>query len=254
MMKQTWKDRLYSAYVSSNQVTDLHLEVDEQFASRRPYIQMVIRERFPVDKSIRILDLGCGSGAFLYFLQNAGYQNIQGVDVSTEQVALAARFGISVEHDEIAGYLAKLKDEIVDVVLLMDVLEHFCRQELLDLLDGVYRVVRPGGKCIAHVPNASGLYGMQVRYGDLTHELAFTPKSVQQAFATVGFCNIQCYEDQPVVHGFVSGFRSFIWKVGTIPSRLLLSAETGGRSFILSQNMLVTAIKPALILESNHNS
>jgi SAM-dependent methyltransferase len=253
-MKQTWKDRLYSIYVSSGQMIDLHLEVDQQFASRRPYIKKVIRECFPIDKSIRILDLGCGSGAFLYFLQSEGYQNIQGVDVSVEQVALAARFGISVEQDEISGYLAKLKDEILDVVLLMDILEHFSRQELLDLLDDVYRVLRPGGKCIAHVPNASGLYGMQVRYGDLTHELAFTPKSAQQAFATVGFYDIQCFEDQPVVHGFVSGFRSFIWKVGTIPSRLLMSAETGGRSFILSQNMLVTAFKPDSVPNSRHNS
>jgi SAM-dependent methyltransferase len=253
-MKPLWKDRLYSTYVSSGQVTDLHLGADEQFASRQPYIQKVIREHFPEDKSIRILDLGCGAGAFLYFLHRAGYQNIQGVDVSAEQTALAARLGISVVHDGIASYLARVATGTVDVVLLMDVLEHFDRRELLDLLDDVFRVMRPGGKCIAHVPNASGLYGMQVLYGDLTHELAFTPKSAQQAFAAVGFCEVECFEDQPVIHGLISGFRWLIWKIGTIPSRLLMSADTGGKSFILSQNMLVTAIKLSPIFESNQNS
>jgi 2-polyprenyl-3-methyl-5-hydroxy-6-metoxy-1,4-benzoquinol methylase len=253
-MKQPWKDRLYSTYVSSGQVTDLHLGADEQFASRQPYIQKVIREHVPEEKSIRILDLGCGAGAFLYFLNKAGYQNIQGVDVSAEQAALAARLGISVAHDGIASYLARVATETVDVVLLMDVLEHFDRQELLDLLDDVFRVMRPGGKCIAHVPNASGLYGMQVRYGDLTHELAFTSKSAQQAFAAVGFCEIECFEDQPVIHGLVSGFRWLIWKIGTIPSRLLLSAETGEYSSILSQNMLVTADKPNPLSNSLQDS
>jgi 2-polyprenyl-3-methyl-5-hydroxy-6-metoxy-1,4-benzoquinol methylase len=253
-MKEPWKDRLYSKYVSSGQVADLHLGVDEQFASRGSYIQKVIEEYFPKDKSIRILDLGCGAGAFLYFLQKAGYQSIQGVDVSTDQVALAARLGITVEQEEISVYLTKCGDGTVDVVLLMDVLEHFTRQELLDLLDSAYRVLRPGGKCVAHVPNASGLYGMQIRYGDLTHELAFTPKSAQQAFATVGFCHVQCFEDRPVVHGIVSGLRRVLWSLGTFPSRLIMSAETGERSFILSQNMLVTAIKPIPISNSPHDS
>jgi 2-polyprenyl-3-methyl-5-hydroxy-6-metoxy-1,4-benzoquinol methylase len=253
-MKQAWKERLYAAYVSSGQVKDLHLEADEQFASRRPYIQKVIRKHFPADKNIRILDLGCGEGAFLYFLGRAGYQDIQGVDNSTDQVALASRLGIAVEREDIAVHLARVKDETVNVVLLMDVLEHFTRPVLLDLLDEVFRVLRPGGKCVAHVPNACGLYGMQIRYGDLTHELAFTPKSAQQAFATVGFCPIQCFEDRPVVHGMVSWFRRLLWNVGTIPSRLLMSAETGGGSFILSQNMLVTAFKPDRAPSTPHNA
>jgi cyclopropane fatty-acyl-phospholipid synthase-like methyltransferase len=56
----------------------------------------------------------------------------------------------------------------------MDVIEHLTRQELFDLLDSVYRVLAPGGVCLVHVPNAEGLYGMRIRYGDFTHELAFS--------------------------------------------------------------------------------
>ena len=121
------------------------------------------------------------------------------------------------------------------------------------MLDEVYRILRTGGKCIAHVPNACGLYGMQVRYGDLTHEMAFTPQSARQVFSTVGFQYIQCFEDKPVIHGATSILRWLLWNLGTLPSRLLLAAETGGAAFILSQNMLITAVKPKPVANPSQN-
>ncbi len=105
-----------------------------------------------------------------------------------EQVELAHRLGVpEVKHGDLNSCLEHADSASVDVVLLMDVLEHLTRQELFDTLDEVYRILRPGGRCIAHVPNAEGLFGMRIRYGDLTHEMAFTPESAQQLFTTIGF-------------------------------------------------------------------
>jgi 2-polyprenyl-3-methyl-5-hydroxy-6-metoxy-1,4-benzoquinol methylase len=244
-MKKPWKDRLYATYVSSDKANDSRLEAAKHFATRQHYIQGVIRQHIPPNRNIRILDLGCGHGAFLCFLQLAGYQDIHGVDVSAEQVALAHKLGINaIERQDISLYLTTVEDETVDIVLLMDVLEHLTRQELFDMMDEVFRVLRSEGKCIAHVPNASGLYGMQIRYGDLTHELAFTPKSARQLLSIIGFQNVQCFEDKPVVHGLASAIRRLIWNLGTLPPRLLMAAESGSFSSIVSQNMLITAQKP----------
>ena len=129
------------------------------------------------------------------------------------------------------------------MVLLIDVIEHLTRQELFDTLEEVYRILKPGGRCIAHVPNAEGLYGMRIRYGDLTHESAFTPKSAQQLFTTLGFRSVECFEDKPVMHNLKSLVRRIIWDVFTIIPRLLLTAETGETKFVLSQNMLMVAVK-----------
>ena len=60
------------------------------------------------------------------------------------------------------------------------------RAELFDLLDAVREALRPGGCLIAVVPNAKGLFGAQVRFADITHELSFTPTSVAQLCAVVG--------------------------------------------------------------------
>ena len=89
-----------------------------------------------------------------------------------------------------------------------------------------------------------GCLACRIRYGDLTHENCFTPQSIQQALVSSGFVRVVCYEDKPVVHGLKSFMRFCIWELLTIPSRLLLIAETGRRRHILSQNMLVVAQKP----------
>jgi SAM-dependent methyltransferase len=244
-VKQFWKDRLYAAYVSSSQTAVIDEDPVRYFSLRRPYIERVIHRYMPLCKDIRILDLGCGSGAFIYFLQQAGYWDIHGVDCSTEQVELAKRMGICCIHQaDIANYLTTVKDETIDLVLLIDILEHFNRQQLFEVLDEVLRVLRPGGLCVGHVPNASGLYGMRVRYGDLTHEMAFTPQSLQQVCSTVGFHQVKSFEERPVVHGVVSAVRWLLWTLGSMPARLMLVAETGGTSFILSQNILFTAARP----------
>ncbi|MFB6216852.1 MAG: class I SAM-dependent methyltransferase, partial [Candidatus Aenigmatarchaeota archaeon] len=118
-------------------------------------------------------------------------------------------------------------------------------EEIFRILEEVNRVLRGGGKCVIHVPNAQGIFGMRVRYGDLTHERAFTPKSIQQLLRTTGFTNVQVFEDKPVVHGLMSFFRRIVWELTTLIPRLtLLSESPGAESLALSQNMLVTAMTP----------
>ena len=84
---------------------------------------------------------------------------------------------------------------------------------------------------------------MRIRYGDLTHENCFTPKSIRQALRSSGFTEVQCFEDKPIIHGLKSLIRRMFWDVMTIFPRLLLIAETGQPGTILSQNFLVVAHK-----------
>lgn len=244
--EDAWKKRLYHAYVSSGQAGQIPENITAacHFRHRAPYLRSIVRDFLPQDRSIRIADLGCGHGALLYFLKLAGYSNIAGIDVSAEQIEMAQRLGIcETLQGSLNEFLAGTQPESVDVIFLMDVLEHLTRRELFTILDSVYRVLRPSGSCIIHVPNAEGIFGMRIRYGDLTHEECFTRKSLSQLFSTIGFSTVECYEDRPRMHGIVSIFRRTIWEVGTLPHRFLLAAETGEKRFILSQNMLAVAKK-----------
>jgi 2-polyprenyl-3-methyl-5-hydroxy-6-metoxy-1,4-benzoquinol methylase len=244
-----WKSRLYDAYVSSGQAAARPTVAASHspaavFAPFAPQVRHFIATYIPPDRGARIADLGCGDGAFLHFLLEAGYRHVSGIDVSDQQIARAHGLGLfEARRGDIDTFLASADDRSLDVILLIDVLEHLTREELFAVLDGVARVLSSGGVCIAHVPNAEGLYGMRVRYGDLTHEQAFTARSMSQAFATVGFQSTAAFEDRPVVHGVRSLVRRALWEVGTLPHRLLLAAETGTWGSILSQNLIVKAIR-----------
>jgi 2-polyprenyl-3-methyl-5-hydroxy-6-metoxy-1,4-benzoquinol methylase len=242
----SWKTRLYDAYISSGQAGQQgeSIKPEDLFRPREAYIGHLIARYLPQARNSRIVDLGCGHGAFLYFLARAGYTDIAGVDTSPEQIDLAHRLGIpQAELGDVADFLARREDGSVDAVLLMDVIEHLTRQELFDLLDSVYRVLAPGGVCLVHTPNAEGLYGMRIRYGDFTHESAFTAKSANQIFRTIGFRTVEAYEDKPIIHGVKSVVRRVLWDGLTLFDRLRMLAETGSGGAILSQNFLVRATK-----------
>lgn len=225
---------MYDAYVSSGQAAGKFSTSSKQ---EYPYFKRLISKHLPKDRDIVVADCACGNGGLLFCLQRAGYRNSIGVDASREQVQLANDRGIAnVLFGDLREFLKK-KFAQFDVVFLMDVLEHFQREELIEVLDFVHAAIRPNGLLIAHVPNAEGISGMRVRYGDLTHELCFTRKSIRQVLSVCGFNNVVCFEDQPIVHGLKSAFRFFLWKFLTIPLRLLLVAETGeGGSHTISKH------------------
>jgi SAM-dependent methyltransferase len=238
-----WKSRFYAAYVSSGQAGDSGAEAEVLFQPRKAFLRHIIAQHIPRDTNARILELACGPGALLYFLERAGYRNIAGVDVSEEQIAVAARLGIlSATCSPFEDFLSAQAAASADRVLAIDILEHLSREEIVESLGAIRRVLKRGGRCVAHVPNGEGLFGMRIRYGDFTHEMALTPKSAQQVFRMAGFRDVRCFEERPRVHGPTSLARRILWDVGTLPSRILLAAETGDTRAVLSQNMMIEAV------------
>jgi 2-polyprenyl-3-methyl-5-hydroxy-6-metoxy-1,4-benzoquinol methylase len=233
-----WRERLYATYLSGGQGHD-----SSSYYTRAPRIIDLIVRHVPADRNTCILDLGCGAGAFIFWLQQRGYKNIVGIDASAEMVSVAHRAGLGrVKLGDLFLELKATRSRSLDVVLAIDILEHLSREQLLEICDEILRVLKPGGRVIAHAPNAGGIFGSVIRYGDLTHEAAFTASSMRQLFKVTGFQDVRCYEDKPIAHGLVSLGRAFIWFVGTIGFRLLYAAETGRFDCILSQNFLTVAV------------
>lgn len=248
-MNRNWKDSLYSKYVSSGQAGRNSVEKPTIDASEFIYFERAVRPLLPDDKTVHVVDLGCGYGCLLKCLKSWGYKSLMGVDASTEQVALAQQYGISeVRHGSIFDE-SIFEDKKADVVFLMDVIEHLNRQEIFDLLSILRSHMSPHGLLIMHVPNALGVFGNSIRYGDLTHEIAFTPRSIQQCLTASGFHSVEVREDKPIPHGLKSALRRLLWEIGSLPFRILYAAEVGCFPLALSQNMLVTALLTPLPTE-----
>lgn len=246
MADRDYRARIYGRYVEARGGAPLVRDA-ASLAPREAYLARMIRRHFPAERETRILDLGCGHGAILAAAAQAGYRNLAGIDASPVQVAMARELGIAgVRQGDLATELAALPAESEDVVIAFDVLEHFAKDETVAFVDGVLRALRPGGRWIIHVPNGESPFGGRVRYGDFTHEQAFTRNSLAQLLLASGFARVECHEDAPAPHGLRSAVRWGLWKLIRLGLRVWLAAETGdaGRDAIFSQNLLAIAFKP----------
>jgi len=233
------KETIYSEYYTKRIGRDTPKTLLD-LERRRPFYENLIKRFIPKTKTLKILELGCGCGALQYFLVKAGYTNIRGIDNSRELVSVAQNLKIqNIVQADIYDYLRKCEHESIDVLVMIDVLEHFSKEELFELIPLLYRVLRDNGSVITHLPNAESPFGLAVRYGDITHENAFTRVSISQLFLSSGFSSIKSYEDTPIVHGFKSAIRLFLWKIIVRPVFIfILIVESGGvdKNIIFSKN------------------
>ena len=212
--------------------------------SRAGPIRDLIRRHFPPERDAVGIDLGCGSGAVLFYAREAGYENLRGVDLSQEQVDQARRLGIEgVSCGGLAETLHELEDSSQDLVLSLDVIEHLTRDELIPIVDEVRRVLRPNGRWLIKVPNGESPFFGRVRYGDLTHELAFTRHSISALLLASGFSQVDSFEwgaTPNTPKGFV---RWLVWKGVRAGLRVWLAAESGdtGRDAVFTQTLLAVA-------------
>lgn len=240
-----FRKRIYEYYVHARHESLSPVSI-EGLKPRSYFLNKIIHDHFPIDKESLILDLGCGHGALVYFVLLAGYRNITGVDCSPQQVAEAKRLGIAGVHiGDLLDTLRSLPNESHDILIAFDIIEHFTKDELLHFVDEVHRVLRKGGKWIIHTPNGESPFAGRTRYGDFTHEMAFTRVSITQLLKSSGFSNVSCYEDTPIPHGFKSAGRWLVWKMIRGILRIYLAAETGRgeRECIFTQCLLAVAVK-----------
>ena len=242
---KNYREKIYK-YYSNISGRNLAPQTIEGFSSREPFFNKIITNYFPKNRDIKILEIGCGYGSFGYFIQKNGYKNYIGIDGSQSQTEEAKRLNISnIILGNLVEYIQKLENESIDLLIGIDVIEHFTKEELSDLVDEFYRVVKKDGTIITHQPNAESPFGNGIRYGDFTHELAFTRSSISQLFLSSGFKDVKSYEDKPIAHGLKSKVRRILWDFLIKPLyKFLLIVESGGadKDIILTKNFL-TIIK-----------
>lgn len=238
-----YQKRLYEKYISAGAVgTNLTSIAD--LRPRLPYLQRIVRKFFPADRGARVLDLGCGHGELLYAARQLGYVHLFGIDVSAEQVQAAHRLGITEAKEcDLFTALGGQAAGSIDVVVTFDVIEHLSKPDLLSLIDEVRRVLKPSGSWLIHTVNAESPFFGRVRYGDFSHETAFTRRSLTNLLKASNFGDVQCFEDPIVPHGISSFVRLFLWRIIRLCLRLYMVVETGdsGRESVFSQNLLAIA-------------
>jgi len=115
-------------------------------------LQKAIAERVP--RGSRVLDLGCGDGALLDYLQRTRDCTGYGVEIDDANVLACVQRGVDVIQFNLDEGLALFEDDSFDVVLQIDTLQHLRNAEVM--LRETARVGRCGIVAFpnfAHWPN-----------------------------------------------------------------------------------------------------
>jgi SAM-dependent methyltransferase len=240
---EAWKTRVYATYAATAAEAAGYPPGDRRKRARdvRDYRRRY-RAFLPADRSSPVLDIGCGSGAFIEMLRRLGYTAVEGIDFSDTQVATAAAHGVAgVRAASAVQYLSERRQRYA-VITAFSVLEHQTRAELFELLDAVRDALLPGGLFMAVVPNAKGLFGAHVRFADITHELSFTPASVVQTCRVAQLDVVAIAEHGPIVHGGVSAIRWAVWQAIRAGLLIARAAEGGDiRWPVFTQDLVFVA-------------
>jgi cyclopropane fatty-acyl-phospholipid synthase-like methyltransferase len=177
------------------------------------YFDHYILPHLPQDKNARILEIGCGWGKYILQLQKHGYTNVEGIDISPEQIDFAQKqLQLSnVKLSDGEKYLASSKHSY-DVIYMIDVLEHLELEDTINIGKIIYQKLNKGGVFLIQVPNGMSILN-PIRYADITHTRAFSDYMCTQFMKLSGFSQISNYPLPPLARGLKSSVRALLWKL-----------------------------------------
>ena len=207
-----YRKRFFEGYISTH-VGYAEKISPQSFEVVAKIFKKHISRFLPESKTAKILDIACGSGHLLHFLQSQGYSRTQGIDLGAEQLEIARKMGVkNIEAGDLFTFLKEYQDHF-DLIIAFQIIEHLSKNEAVDCMDLIYRALKEGGKVLVATPNVTSPAGLWSTFGDFTHELVFTSRSLSQLLRVSGFSNVGIYGQGPVAYNFRSGIRLIMWKV-----------------------------------------
>jgi 2-polyprenyl-3-methyl-5-hydroxy-6-metoxy-1,4-benzoquinol methylase len=243
-MGKDYRQRIYAEYATNFQDA---ADIFDLEASRRwgKAYRSYLLGWLPADKDADIVDLACGGGKLLHLIQMEGYRRICGVDIRPDQISRARQVTEQVILGDAIDFLEKQRNRF-DLIIGLDIIEHFHKPEVLRFLDCCHDALKPRGRLVLQTPNAESPWGGSIRYGDLTHEVCFNPNALSRLLRLAGFSDIEAREAGPVLRGgsLVSTARYALWQAFRAGLTLWNLAETGCRgSGVFTRVFLVSGLK-----------
>lgn len=141
-------------------------------------------------KAIRLLDVGCSTGSFIYIAKQLGVK-VEGVEPAEKAANAAIELGLNVYH----GFLQDigLQEDSYDIITLFEVIEHI--NDPLSLLKECHRLLRSNGILFIRTGNTES-WTVKIMKGNWHyfnidkhggHISFFNPKSIKKLSAQTGF-------------------------------------------------------------------
>ena len=153
------------------------------FVGRRAILESFLRSicssLIPPPSSLKILDVGCGTGANLEMLAQFG--TAEGVDVSDDALEFCRQKGLKVQKG--LAETLPYDDNSFDLTTALDVIEHL--DDDIAGLKEMHRVTRRGGYSLIFVPAFMWLWGVQDDISN--HRIRYTRKQIVERLEKAGY-------------------------------------------------------------------
>jgi len=175
-----WRRKTISSINPTRITTAEVLGKSEKISSRRPFKRVnkkQVLQMLRKEGAKSILDVGCGVGNLVRYLESKGFE-LCGITNNAEEQRLANHhriyfFDIQEDINE-----SPLRDTTFDAVLSFDCLEHL--EKPLKALRNINALLKPDGLFIAHIPPARWI---ECDY----HLIVYTPRQFRWLLNLTGF-------------------------------------------------------------------
>lgn len=146
-----------------------------------------------------ILQLDCGRGGFVEYLQKKGKKAI-GVESYVPFIDVARKKGLSVKEDNSIEYIKKSQDCCYDGVFATHYLEKLTEKQVIDLCYTIWDKLRYEGIVVFRIYNPTQkAYFEQAFYRNFANVHPMHPSYLQELLVHVGFSNVEIVDKQDCV-------------------------------------------------------
>ncbi|MDR2409147.1 MAG: class I SAM-dependent methyltransferase [Bacteroidales bacterium] len=175
--------------------TDSSFETsNEELCAAKTYFKLIKPYLKKINKSDTVLDVGAGSGSFLYLFRNFGFCNLVGIEPSIQSINDA--------HPDVINHIRQgifnasiVKDIKPSIILSCMTLEHMYDPK--EFLTESHKIIASDGLLflVAHNHRAviNRILGLKSPIIDLEHMQIFSKKSLKFLLKTTGYSNINIF-------------------------------------------------------------
>lgn len=174
-------DAIFYSYFSETGDDCYEENIARQYETYLPFISKM--------DGLSFLDVGCGRGEFVSFLNDNGIPSC-GIENNESEVSRAVKMHANVLHADLLDYLPKCKDEFSGISMI-EVIEHIPFNLHNKILQSIYDAVVPGGIVLIETINLKNPMSPNTFFSDPTHIRPVTMEYLTFLSQWVGFVDVR---------------------------------------------------------------
>lgn len=184
----TPEQKLHAFYSYFSEMALGHEQIrQQQYAIYTPKIK--------TESDLRFLDIGCGDGEFLSYLQTQGIAAV-GIDIEQQEIDRASSKGLAAIKAYAQEFLSETEEQFCGISLLQ-VIEHLPPHELLTTLQQCVERLCPGGVLLLETINMRHPLAVNGFYTDPTHQKPLSDNYLSFLVQWLGLIDVQIIYNLP---------------------------------------------------------